>query len=227
MKYLSLLLLFWPLLCAGQCDSIRMAAVARKLEALTERDSTFARSVDVTAGRLPLSELLRNIARASGVNLSVRSVENVPVSCNFTRARVDELVRFLCREYTLDVETTGNILSVFPAVSVPAPRPEPEIFYNAADTTLFYDLRGERLSDVAKKITIFSGRNIVVPEPLFDYKISGYVRAMPLDGALQTLASVNGLTAEKDAQEVWTFYRAQAAPQEFLAAVNAGKRAEF
>ncbi|WP_298031550.1 type II secretion system protein GspD [uncultured Alistipes sp.] len=214
MKYLSLLLLFWPLLCAGQCDSIRMAAVARKLEALTERDSTFARTVDVTAGRLPLSELLRNIARASGVNLSVRSVENVPVSCNFTRARVDELVRFLCREYTLDVETTGNILSVFPAVSVPAPRPEPEIFYNAADTTLFYDLRGERLSDVAKKITIFSGRNIVVPEPLFDYKISGYVRAMPLDGALQTLASVNGLMAEKDAQEVWTFYRAQAAPQE-------------
>lgn len=131
MKNLSLLLLFWPLLCAGQGDSIRMAAVARKLEALTERDSTFARTVDVTAGRLPLSELLRNIARASGVNLSVRSVENVPVSCNFTRARVDELVRFLCREYTLDVETTGNILSVFPAVSVPAPHPEPEIFYKA------------------------------------------------------------------------------------------------
>ena len=214
MKNLSLLLLFWPLLCAGQGDSIRMAAVERKLEALTERDSTFARTVDVTAGRLPLSELLRNIARASGVNLSVRSVENVPVSCNFTRARVDELVRFLCREYKLDVETTGNILSVFPAVCVPAPLPEPEIFYNAADITLFYDLRGERLSDVAKKITIFSGRNIVVPEPLFDYKISGYVRGMPFDGALQTLASVNGLTAGKDAQEVWTFYREQAAPPE-------------
>lgn len=164
-------------------------------------------------GASALAELLRNIARASGVNLSVRSVENVPVSCNFTRARVDDLVRFLCREYRLDVETTGNILSVFPAAPVPAPQPDPDVFYNAADTTLFYDLRGERLIDVAKKITTFSGRNIIVPQPLYDYKVSGYVRAMPFDGALHTLASVNGLTAEKDAQEVWTLYREQAAPQ--------------
>lgn len=214
MKYLYLLLLLFPAYCAAQGDTARFAAVDRTLETLVDRDSTFARTVDVTAGRLPLAELLRNIARASGVNLSVRSVENVPVSCNFTRARVDDLVRFLCREYRLDVETTGNILSVFPAAPVPAPQPDPDVFYNAADTTLFYDLRGERLIDVAKKITTFSGRNIIVPQPLYDYKVSGYVRAMPFDGALHTLASVNGLTAEKDAQEVWTLYREQAAPQE-------------
>lgn len=195
-------------------DSVRFAGIDRKLETLVERDSTFARTVDVTAGRLPLTELLRNIARASGVNLSVRSVENIPVSCNFTRARVDDLVRFLCREYRLDVETTGNIVSVFPASAAPRPQPDPEIFYNAADTTLFYDLKGERLIDVTKKITTFSGRNIIVPQPLYDCKVSGYVRAMPFDGALQTLAAVNGLVAEKDASEVWTVYREQAAQQD-------------
>lgn len=210
MKYLYLLILLFPAYCAAQNDTARFEAVDRKLEALVERDSTFARTVDVTTGRLPLSELLRNIARASGVNLSVRSVENIPVSCNFTRARVDDLVRLLCREYRLDVETTGNILSVFPAAPVPQPQPDPDVFYNAADTTLFYNLRGDRLIDVAKKITTFSGRNIIVPEPLYDYKISGYVRAMPFDSALQTLASVNGLTAERDASEVWTLYREQA-----------------
>lgn len=114
MKYLYLLFLLFPLCCAAQdTDSIRFAGIDRKLEALVERDSTFARTVDVTAGRLPLAELLRNIARASGVNLSVRSVEDIPVSCNFTRARVDDLLRFLCREYRLDIEATGNIVSVF------------------------------------------------------------------------------------------------------------------
>ena len=195
-------------------DSLRYAVIDRRLEALVERDSTFARTVDVTAGRLPLAELLRNIARASGVNLSVRSVENIPVSCNFTRARMDDLVRFLCREYRLDVETAGNILAVFPAAPAPQPQPDPKVFYNAADTTLFYDLRGERLIDVTKKITTFSGRNIIVPQPLYDYKVSGYVRAMPFDGALQTLASVNGLTAEKDAADVWTIYREQAQQSE-------------
>ena len=214
MKYLCLLFLLFPAFCTAQSDSARFVAIDRTLEALVERDSTFARTVDVTAGRLPLGELLRNIARASGVNLNVRSVENVPVSCNFTRARVDDLVRFLCREYRLDVETTGNILSVFPAASVPQPQPDPDIFYNAADTTLFYDLRGERLIDVAKKITTFSGRNIIVPQPLYDYKVSGYVRAMPFDGALHTLASVNGLVAEKDASQVWTLYREQASQPE-------------
>lgn len=214
MKYLSLIFLFIPVFCAAQSDSARFAAIDRKLEALVERDSTFARTVDVTAGRLPLTELLRNIARASGVNLSVRSVENIPVSCNFSRARVDDLVRFLCREYRLDVETAGNIVSVFPAAAVPAPQADPDVFYNAGDTTLFYDLRGERLADVAKKITIFSGRNIIIPQPLYDYKVSGYVRAMPFDGALQTLASVNGLAAEKDAAEVWTIYREPTSPQD-------------
>lgn len=210
MRGIYLLFLLLPVFCSAQRDSIRFAAIDRKLETLVERDSTFAREVDVTAGRLPLAELLRNIARASGVNLSVRGVESIPVSCNFTRARVDELVRFLCREYRLDVETTGNILSIFPAAEAPSPQPDPEISYNAADTTLSYDLKGERLIDVAKKITTFSGCNIIVPQPLYDYKISGYVRQMPFDGALQTLASVNGLTAEKDASSVWTLYREQA-----------------
>ena len=100
MKYLYLLILLFPAYCAAQSDSARFVAIDRTLEALVERDSTFARTVDVTAGRLPLGELLRNIARAGGVNLSVRSVENVPVSCNFTRARVDDLVLFRSRSPT-------------------------------------------------------------------------------------------------------------------------------
>lgn len=127
MKYLYLLFLLFPLCCAAQdADSIRFAGIDRKLEALVERDSTFGTAtVDVTAGRLPLAELLRNIARASGVNLSVRSVEDIPVSCNFTRARVDDLLRFLCREYRLDIEATGNIVSVFAAAASPQPRPDP------------------------------------------------------------------------------------------------------
>lgn len=214
MRHICLFFLLLPLFCAGQDDSVRLHAVDQKLEALVVRDSTFARTVDVTAGRLPLAELLRNIARASGVNLSVRSVENIPVSCNFTRIRVDDLLRFLCREYRLDVETNGNIISIFPAAVPPQPQPDPEVFYNAADTTLFYDLQGERLIDVAKKIGKLSNRNIIVPQPLYDFKISGFVRAMPFDGALQTLAAVNGLVAEKDALHVWTLYREPTSPQE-------------
>lgn len=215
MKHLHLfLLLLFPVAVFAQNDSVRLERIDRKLEALLERDSTFARTVDVSAGKLPLSELLRNIARASGVNLNVRGVESIPVSCNFTRARIDELIRFLCREYRLDADVTGNIISIFPEVTVAAPKPEPEVFYNAADSLLFYDLQGERLIDVTKKITMLTSRNIIIPQPLYDYKVSGYVRAMPLAGAIHTLASVNALTAEKDPSGVWSMYREQAQPHE-------------
>lgn len=194
-------------------DSSRLSRIDAELAALVGRDSTFRREVDVTSGRLSLSELLRNIARASGVNLSVRSVENIPVSCNFRRARVDDLVRFLCREYRLDAAASGNILSVFPAAPDPAPAPDPDILYAAADTTLSYDLHGERLIDVAKKITRLSSRNIIVPQPLYDSKVSGYVRRMPFDDALRTLASVNGLQAAGDTQHAWTLWRDEPAAQ--------------
>ena len=192
-------------------DSLRLSRIDSELAALVGRDSTFRREVDVTSGRLSLSELLRNIARASGVNVSVRGVENIPVSCNFRRARVDDLVRFLCREYRLDAAASGNILSIFPAATPPAP--DPDVAYAAADTTLTYDLRGERLIDVAKKIARLSARNVIVPEPLYDCKVSGYVRRMPFDEALRTLAAVNGLLAERDAQDVWTLWREEPAAQ--------------
>lgn len=174
---------------------------------LAERDSLFLRQVDVTAGRLPLTELLRNIARASGVNLSVRSVENIPVSCNFTRARVCDLLNFLCREYRLDAAITGNIVSLFPAAAAPAPTPNPDIVYNASDTTLRYNLRGDRLIDVAKKIGRLTRCNIIVPEPLYDSKVSGYVQCMSFGEALQTLAAINGLGLEQSGATTWSFYR--------------------
>lgn len=209
-----LVLLLLPLQTFSQnADSIRLSRIDSELAALVVRDSTFRREVDITSGRLPLSELLRNVARASGVNLSVRGVEEVPVSCNFRRARVEDLVRFLCREYRLDVAVSGNILSVFPAAAAPTPRPDPDVAYAAADTTLTYDLHGERLIDVAKKIARVSSCNVVVPQPLYDFRVSGYVRRMPFDEALRTLASVNGLQADRNAHDVWTLWREESAAQ--------------
>lgn len=227
MKRLCLLFLLIPAFCAARSDSTRFASLDRTLEMLTVRDSTFARTVDVTAGRLPLGELLRNVARASGVNLSVRGVGEVPVTCNFTRARVDDLVRFLCREYHLDAAAVGNILSIFPTAPEAEPHRDPDLSYNAVDTTLSYDLRGERLIDVAKRIANFSGRNVIVPEPLYDYTVSGYVREMPIDGALRTLASVNGLVAEKDDAQVWTIYREPASPGGGAPGPAYSRRGEF
>lgn len=213
-RFFLLFLTFVPLVAgARSSDTLRLARIDTTLSRLVARDSLFRREVDVTSGRLALSELLRNIARAGGVNLSVRDVESIPVSCNFARVRVDDLVRFLCREYGLDVAASGNILSVFPAVVPPAPRPEPDVRYHAADTTLGYDLRGERMIDVVRRIATQSGRDVILPESLYDLKVSGYVRRLPFDDALRALASVNGLRAERCDARVWALWREDPTPQ--------------
>lgn len=187
-------------------DSLLFAEIDRKLLALSERDSTLLREVDITSGRLPLSELLRNVARASGVNLSVRSVAQTPVSCNFTRTQVVDLLRFLCREYRLDVEVVGNIVSIFPAAVPAAPLPDPDIVFAPNDTTISFDLRGDRLIDVVKKVSTLTNRNIILPEVLYDRRVSGYVRHMPLGAALRTLGEVNALAVERDVDDVWSIY---------------------
>ncbi len=190
-------------------DTLRTEWLDDKLSALVERDSRFGQEVDVTSGRLSIGELLRNIARASGVNLSVRSVDQTPVTCNFTRARVDDLLRFLCTEYRLDIEVAGNIVSVFPAAVPEAPAPDPDIVFEARDSSLSFDLRGERLIDVTKKITRLTGRNIIVPQTLYDRNVSCYIRQMPFDSALRTLGEVNGLSAERGADDIWSIYAVQ------------------
>ena len=103
-------------------DTLRIDGLEDRLSALVERDPRFGQEVDVTSGRLSVGELLRNIARASGVNLSVRSVDQTPVTCNFTRTRVDDLLRFLCLEYRLDIEVTR----------IPTPAPTPTSFSRPA-----------------------------------------------------------------------------------------------
>ena len=214
MKGFYLLFLTLLPLC-GLCsaDSLRLARIGIQLDSLQVRDAGFAAEVDITVGKLPLPELLRNIARMSGANLSVRDLENIPVSCNFNRARVTDLLGFLCREYRLDLSVTGNIVSVYPAAAVERPDPDPSVSYRAADTTLCYDLSDDRLIDVVKKLTRQSGRNLLVSQSLYDRKLSGYVQHMPFDAALTALASVNGLTAERDAQGVWSIYREETRQQ--------------
>lgn len=170
---------------------------------LAARDRTYNEEIDLSVGRMPLMDMLRNVAQVSKVNLSVKGAENIMVTCNFSRAKIRDLIFFLCREYDLDIEIIGNIISIGP---VPPPRdlpPDPYIAYDSSNGVLSYDLAGERLIDVAKKVTAVSGVNLIVPQPLYPRQISGYVENMPFVEALYTLASVNGLDVVKNKNDIW------------------------
>ena len=139
--YLFSILLVWtlclPAVLSAQTDGAnRIAAIRARLDTLTRRDEAYLGEVDLSVGEAPLSELLRSVAQVGGVNLSVRDGANLTVSCNFTRARIDELLLFLCEQYGLDVQVIGNIVSVFPYKAPVAPPPEPSVRFDRSDSTL-------------------------------------------------------------------------------------------
>ena len=115
------------------------------------------------------------------------------MSCNFTRARIDELLLFLCEQYGLDVQVIGNIVSVFPYEAPVAPPPEPSVRFDRSDSTLSYDLIAVPLREVARRITDSTGVNLIVPQTLYERPVSGYIAAMPFAEALGSLAEINKL----------------------------------
>lgn len=108
-------------------DSIRLAKIELSLGNLISRDSVYNNEVDVSVGKISLQELVRNIAKVHGVNISIKDTKNILVSCNFNRVRINELLYFLCKEYELDLEVVGNIVSLsnIPQI-VKKPEPEPK-----------------------------------------------------------------------------------------------------
>lgn len=177
--------------------------VGMKLDELVANDRTYNEEVDISVGRMPLTEMLRNIAKVSKVNLSVKGAENIMVTCNFSRAKIRDLIFFLCQEYNLDIEVVGNIVSISPVPPEEPMPPDSKVTYEAQRMFLSYDLIGDRLVDVGKKITQVSGINLIIPPALYPRQVSGFVENMPFDDAVVTLASVNGLEIFKNRSDTW------------------------
>lgn len=212
MKKIYLLICVGLLCCicgdlhAQSSETERIAQVRARLDTLILRDTTYLSEVDLSVGQVSLSELLRSVAQVGGVNLSVQDGANLLVSCNFSRARIADLILFLCEQYGLDIRVVGNIVSIFPYQAPIAPPPVPSIVYNRADSTLSYDLIAVPLREVARRLTDSSGVNLIVPQTLYDRPISGYVSSMPFSEALSVLAEINKLeVAPVKGNGAWMF----------------------
>ncbi len=212
MKYffscLCLLVWLFPAQAQSGADSSqidRLGKIRSDLDELVDRDPAFGAEVDISVGQFPLDELLRNIAKLHKVSLSVKDAGSLTISCNFARARIDDLLYYLCQQYNLEVSIVGNIVSIFPHKK-PVPEPiKPVIDYSLADSTLSYDIIAAPLIDVAKQITQRTGVNLVVPQSLYTKPVSGYASRMPLGDALYALGEVNALDLVRGPGErTWT-----------------------
>lgn len=191
-------------------DSLRFAKIDSCINELTKTDKAYLNEIDVSVGKTSLMELLRNIAKVGQVNISVKGVENVSITCNFSRTKISDLLTFICREYGLNIEILGNIISLYPVTIPPPAIRTPQVEYHLKDTTISYDLSNDKLIDVIKVITKQTKLNIVAPQLLHNIPISGYVKGMQLDEAIYNLAEINGLEAQRNKVGIWSFNQSNA-----------------
>ena len=183
-------------------DSLRLGAIGMKLDSVAAADKAWRAPIEISVGTMPLPELIRNVAKTGGINIGIKGADGIMATCNFSNAKITDLIYYLCKEYNLDLDLVGNIVSIFPVVSPVEPK-IPNIRYSPTSRTLGYDLENECLYDVSKRISDVSGINLIVPQPLLSRRVSGFVGEMPVDQAIAALASTNGLRAKKENPKVW------------------------
>jgi len=201
----SIILLLFPTLClqAQTPDSLRLAGLKSKLDRALQVDSAYAEKIDISVSSISLSDFFKSIARAGNLNINTNFDGSKVIACNFRQVSIVDILFFICKEHYLEVEWVGDILSVYPYIA-PVKKAPLDISYNSSEQTLSFNFSQSRLEDVVKKISQESGYNIIIPSNLFNYPVSAFGNAMKIDDAVQTLAAVNSLSAQKSSSNIWT-----------------------
>lgn len=187
---------FLLLLVMGTCQAQfnRIDKLTEELENFSEDQKNLNRKIDISALG-SVQEIVTSIAQQTKINITIDPSIQQNVVSNFTKVKVKELLLYLCRQYDLDLKFTGSIISVIPyqAPVKPPTLKEIGVYYNKYNSTLSLDLNKDTLSNVARKITQQSGKNIIISPQAQNQKVNGFVDKQPVNNALKFLAKSNDL----------------------------------
>lgn len=203
----TILLIGFTLFIPAQThDESRLAELKDKLHRLSYIDSRYLEKIDISVTNFPVSELVRSIAKAQNLNINVAFGADKLIDCNFQQVSVTDILFFICKEKSLDIEVFDNILSV---MSYDEPVIEPAIYlaYDSLRGQVTFDFSNNKLEEVAKEFMASTGSNIIIPQSLYDLRVSAYGTDMQMDEAVKTMAAVNGLQYSKQSDRSWSLYK--------------------
>lgn len=163
---------------------------------------------EISVNNITLSNFLLAVSDIHKVNINVvPELNQITLANNFTNVTVADLLIFLCKEYNLTIDFTGNILSIKP-YQKPQEKPKERIFpiaYNPNNNTISLDARNDKLYDVFKKIMDETGKNLVFSPGLENRQLTAYIQETPFDSAMDKLAFANNLYMEKSKDGFFIF----------------------
>jgi type IV pilus assembly protein PilQ len=197
------------------CQENRIAQIKNNLDAIVLDAPGLTQKVNVNIKETNLAYFLMAVSEIHKVNISTSpQLNNINIINNFSDVTVADLLLFLCKEYQLSIDFTGNILSIKPFEKPTEPIKLKEILvnYDSENSLISLDLNNDKLYDVFKKITDVTGKNLVFSPGLENQTLNAYIKDMPLDAALNKIAFGNNLQVNKTRDNFYLFSRGDESP---------------
>ncbi|MDQ0966817.1 type IV pilus assembly protein PilQ [Flavobacterium sp. W4I14] len=185
----------------------RLKVIDERLRNLSVTVPGLNQQVQLSMSGASAQEFLRALAQSNNLNINIDPQLNFKVYTNFRNETALNVLLFIAKEYDLDINLIGSIMSVskVPAAkTVVLPR-DIRVTYNASNDYLGFELNNDSLGLVAKKISQLSQKNVIVPVNLLTKKVTGFIAAAPFDVALEKMAYANDLKMNRTNDGVFIF----------------------
>lgn len=185
----------------------RLKAIDERLRNLSVTVPGLNQQVQLSMSGASAQEFLRALAQSNNLNINIDPQLNFKVYTNFRNETALNVLLFIAKEYDLDINLIGSIMSIskVPAAkTVVLPR-DIRVTYNASNDYLGFELNNDSLGLVAKKISQLSQKNVIVPVNLLTKKVTGFIAAAPFEVALEKMAYANELKMNRTNDGVFIF----------------------
>ncbi|MBI2281706.1 MAG: type II and III secretion system protein [Bacteroidetes bacterium] len=172
----------------------RIKQIESKLNSLTTEIPGLEETVELSVSGVSIQEFMRGLADAHKLNVSVDPSINQSIVNNFVSATVSDVLIFICKEYNLDINFIGSIMSI---VKYEKPKEVTvkmlNIDYNSSTDKLSLDLKNNPIDEVVRIITQKSNKNVVLASGVAPKEVSVYIQDMAFDNALENMGVANDL----------------------------------
>ncbi|MBB6273353.1 type IV pilus assembly protein PilQ [Pedobacter cryoconitis] len=208
---------------AQNSTSDRLKQIDERLRNVSVTVPGLNQKVQLSMSGASAQEFLRALAQANNLNINVDPQLNFKVYNNFRNETAINILLFLAKEYDLDINIIGSIMSVTKVVSprVVIPPKEIRVTYNPENDKLGFELNDDSLRLVAKKISQLSQKNVVVPINLSGKKITAFISSAPFETALEKMAYANELKLNKTNDNVFIFQPLSEGEELYISGDNA------
>lgn len=198
MKIKILLLITILSFCLITKAQDRFAILEQKLIELGKTTPGLNEKVDLSINGATIQEFIRAVGVNNNLNVNVDPAIDAKIVNNFSKVTAQEIFLFLCKNYNLDINFVGPILSFVKYVAPVSPvkvatAKKMNVNYEPTAGLISFDFQNDTLSAAAREITRQSGKNIIFSPELLGKVISGFVQNSPLNSALEKLAFANDM----------------------------------